>query len=218
MAFTVSVFARTRPYLYHLTAAANHSLIERRRRLESASVLRRMAGQDPSRHPLRTNIDRLNVGDLVAYLRDQRPLWKGRSAMVLTDGWTIDDLRLYLDNRVFFWPGRELQGPVDSGWGHYETYRQERPLILRVRTESMVAANPSTMPEFSKYNSGAPRDNELTGKSPRGPGTFLPGPACTFRPSEAVECTFVGGVRLPADVEVGSSPSGPWRPFFGRDD
>ena len=216
--FSIAAFARTRPYLFHLTAAANRPLIERRQRLESASSLRRLAGQAPERHGPRTTLTGVRIGGHQALLRDQLPLVRGHGCMVLPPDWTLDDLRLYLDARVFFWPGTKDGGPVKSGWGHFATYERERPIVLRVRTKAMFAANPALVPEFARCNSGAPRCHPQSGKQPRGPDTFAPGPVCAFTPRAVVECTFIGGVDLPSSVEAGPSPAGPWRPLLGPPD
>jgi hypothetical protein len=116
-----------------------------------------------------------------------------------------------LNERVFFWPG----GPDISDYGqrHFERYRAEKPVILRVPTSDLFEANPESVPEFCRFNSGSPRCTKGLG-SPRGPSTFIQGTTADFSPGNVVEVTFLESVLLPHSTKVGDSPDGPWRELF----
>jgi len=132
--------------------------------------------------------------------------------MELTGGFTLEDFVEALNVRVFFWPGKD-EGPVRSGENHFARYASERPAMLRCLFQSLKSANPSAVPLFCPYNSGAPRIVNSK-KSPRGPDTFLK--ACDFprTSSEVVEVTFLREIVLPPDTELGEGPKGSWESFF----
>jgi hypothetical protein len=140
-------------------------------------------------------------------LRDQAPLHAGN--MALDDGWTFDDFVAHLNERGFFWPGGDA-GPISYGARHYERYAVEKPAILRIATAALLAENPERPPHFCRYNSGSPRCSNGR-KSPRTARTFVRGEEADFGLGSVVEVTFVGEVRLPARVELGAQPRGPWR-------
>lgn len=196
-----------RPYMFHLTAAANVERILRMRRLEStASILRRAGRMDVARFRRRDHVSVEIDGERVQ-LRDQAPLHEGN--MALDANWTFGDFVEHLNERVFFWPGGP-EGPISYGVRHYERYSDEKPTILRIATEALLANNQDRPPHFCRYNSGSPRCSNGK-KSPRTARTFVRGELAEFGVGSVVEVTFVGDVRLPARVEVGSHPGGPWR-------
>jgi hypothetical protein len=112
---------------------------------------------------------------------------------------------------VFFWPGWS-RGPVSSGMNHFERYRSERPVVLRVATGELFEANRRGEPLFCKYNSGAPRCSMGNG-SPRGPTVFLNAAQFDASPSSVVEVTFRSAVILPPSVQAAGSLNGPWEPL-----
>jgi hypothetical protein len=67
---------------------------------------------------------------------------------------------------VFFWPGREA-GPNDHGRRHYERYRNDDVVLIRVPTQRMPEGA-----EVCFFNSGSPRCVDGR-KSPRGSATFV---------------------------------------------
>jgi hypothetical protein len=140
--------------LYHLTDVRNLARIRLLRRLESAELLLRKAGQSAQldqRRPVHLTI---MVGGMQVILRDQDPLHAGN--IEIDAGWTFDAVIALLNQRVFFWPGRPT-GPNDYGLRHYKRYEAEQPAIIRVPTTSMLHANPDNQPLFCRYNSGSPR-------------------------------------------------------------
>jgi hypothetical protein len=80
-------------------------------------------------------------------VRDQAPLHPGN--MRLEPGWTLSTFVRYLNDRVFFWPGTD-RGPISYGARHYERYLSEGPMIIRVRTASIIARNAATEPLFCR--------------------------------------------------------------------
>ena len=149
----------------------------------------------------------IKIGEDIVRVRDQAPLYEGN--VELPFRYTFADFIESLNSRVFFWPGNS-DGPISYGIRHFERYRDERPVIIRVSVESVMKANPDAEPQFCAYNSGSPRCSNGK-KSRRGPDTFTPAAAFVGVPTNVVEVTFDREVSLPADLEVGSSPKGPWR-------
>lgn len=207
MPFALDVFARSRPFLYHLTASRNLERIRRTRSLEPASVLMYLAGNPTATSRRRRDHIQLDVAGEIVHIRDQAPLHAGN--VRLEGGWSFDDLVRALNERVFFWPGTE-RGPISYGVRHFKRYEAEQPLILRVQTEELLAENPDVAPLFCKYNSGSPRCSRGIG-SPRGPRTFIAADVAPFHPAACVEVTFAGRVALPQQTFASSAPTGPWR-------
>jgi hypothetical protein len=132
--------------------------------------------------------------------------------MALAPGFDFDDLVELLNAHVFFWPGSE-QGPVRSGLNHCERYRESRPAILRIRTESLLGSPSGPQARFSKYNSGAPRYSGGL-PSPRGPDLFESSDRFPGTIQNVIEVAFKGPVGLPPDTELTTDPFAGWRPFF----
>ncbi len=132
MAFARERFKEIRPYLYHLTARANVERIARTGRLESAAALMRMmgCGEEAVRSRRREAMVVGADGGSV-HIRDQAPLHMGN--MGLEKGWSFEDFVCRLNELVFFWPGDKRE-PIPYGARHFERYREERPVILRVAT------------------------------------------------------------------------------------
>lgn len=199
-------FVKTRPFLYHLTADSNLQLIRDSRTLSSAAEIIGRARRSDLLRARRRQHERVVVKNAEVVLRDQAPLHRGN--LVLPAGFSFEDFIESLNGRIFFWPGSEA-GPISYGVRHFERYQHELPAILRVPTESLIAANPDVGPQCCRYNSGSPRCND--GKpSPRGPNTFVALCDFTGTPSQVVEVTFGSEIGLPSDTTVGSHPLGPW--------
>ena len=146
------------------------------------------------------------------YLRDQAPLHEKN--IEFTDGWAFPDLVEYLNRRVYFWPGTD-RGPIEYGRRHFERYRSEQPVIIRVPFAAVCEVNPERVPSFSAFNSGSPRHSGGR-PSPRGPRTFLPCDAFPKGPADVVEVTFEGRVKLPSSAELMDTAEGEWSPLFLR--
>lgn len=199
MAFTISAFCQTRPYLFHLTSIRNLELIRSRSTLVSAAALMREAGNEQWLRSLRRGSKQLTLpNDLTVLLRDQDPLHPGN--VELRDGWTWPIYLNELNSRVFFWPGTE-SGPVTAGRNHFQRYEAEDPAVLRVSTAELFRENPNSSPEFTKYNTGAPRCHDGL-PSPRGPETFQGSHLASFTPSGVVEVTFRDIALLPRDMAM----------------
>ena len=169
MPLDVNHFIRLRPYLFHLTARNNIVYIRQDMLLKPSHTLFNEAGEATNNGRVRRGPRWITIGSRTVHIRDQDPLHAGRIAF--SAGWTLQDLLKHLDNHVFFWPGCS-HGPVSSGKNHFERYRNEHPVVLRVVTRELFEANHQAEPLFCRYNSGAPRCTMGKG-SPRGPTIFL---------------------------------------------
>jgi hypothetical protein len=210
MSFDSASFAARRPFLFHLTARSNVARIRAARRLHSMVELARRAGRGDLLDVRRRAHVRLNIQGEVVHIRDQAPLHENN--MCLEDGWTFPQFVRHLNERVFFWPGG-ASGPIAYGLRHFGRYERERPVLLRIPTDDLFAANRGVRPLYCRYNSGSPRWSRGIA-SPRGPATFVSSTQATFSPASVVEVAFVRGAALPSGTEVGNSPSGPWRALF----
>lgn len=190
--FLFDDLANHRPYLYHLTSAANLSRIRATRTLDSAAELMRRAGRLDLLRVRRRQAVQIIVEDTAIMLRDQAPLHNGHIAF--EDGWDIGQLVESINSRVFFWPGDSIS-PIDYGVRHFGRYAKEKPVILRVGLRELVAANLAIPPLYCPYNSGSPRT--VAGKkSPRGPSTFLPSDSFPRSHQRVVETTFEGQIAV----------------------
>jgi hypothetical protein len=205
--FTLLRFAATRPYLYHLTSRRNFEWLLRGRVMHSTAELLRASGNEQWLTRKRPETVTVTVDDRLIDLRDQQPLYSGKT--LLENGWTFERLVQRLNERVFFWPG-VIEGPVSSGRRHYERYAGESPVIMRVKTEDLLSANACATPLFCKYNSGSPRTTQGRG-SPRGDNTFIECHRAAYSASNVVEVTFLHSVKLPQAIESSDKPSGPWK-------
>jgi hypothetical protein len=209
VSFDTASYAALRPFVYHLTARSNLSRIRSTRTLESAASLAEQANQSALLDARRAQHVPIVVEGEQVMLRDQAPLHARN--MHLENGWTFERFIAHLNQRVFFWPGRDA-GPNDYGWRHYGRYESEKPVVVRVRFDALVEANPRVIPLFAKFNSGSPRWSN--GAAPyRGSRTFVPADTAPFSASDVVEVTFHGRVELPASAEVADRPDGDWQPL-----
>jgi len=205
--FEDSVLAETRLFLFHLTYRENVPDILKSRRLRSAAQLMRLAGDLSFLRQKRHAAVSVSIGNRVIWIRDQMPLHAGNASLL--DGWTFEDLIESLNKRVYFWTGG-INGASDYGKRHFERYRDERPVILRVATSELFSANRNRKPHYCKFNSGSPRCSYGL-RSPRGPTTFLPSTEVDYRPSDVREVTFENEVVLPDELWIGETMTGPWK-------
>lgn len=175
-------------------------------RIDSAAALILKDGQKELLRRRRTRHVTVRANGWEVSLRDQRPLHRGNLA--LYGGWSFGDLVEALNSRVFFWPGT-TEGPIDYGRRHFARYVVERPVLVRVKTFELLDANDYASAQFCKFNSGSPRCSKGR-PSPRGPDTFVAATRFAISPSEVVELVFLGAAVLPASMEFGFSPDGPW--------
>jgi len=210
MAFSLQRFAKVRPDLYHWTATGNLGRVRALRCLESAESLLTRAGQSALLRQRRAVHHTITIDGMAVSLRDQSPLCEGN--IEVETGWTFAQVIALLNQRVFFWPGTS-GGPIDYGWRHFARYEEERPVVIRVQTRSLLRANPTNPPLFCRYNSGSPRCSGGA-RSPRGAATFQTASENSFIPSEVVEVTFVGRSSLPDDAELRGASWADWVPLF----
>ena len=208
MPFDLGRFQRLRPFLYHLTARENLCRIRRSRSLECSARLFDAAGRSELKRKHRRDGCRLKIGKEKVHIRDQSPL---HERSIKLEG-LFDEFIECLNGLVFFWPGTE-EGPKPPGRRHFERYRNEHPVLVRIRTKELFEANGRYKPLFCCYNSGAPRWSR--GKpSPRRPEIFSEAASAPFTAGKVVETVYSGWVVLPTDTEWGCSPNGPWKPLF----
>jgi hypothetical protein len=207
MGFSDDQFARSRPFVYHLTARSNVGEIRTSHVLHSAASLMQMAADSSFLRKKRTQTVRVQLGTVAIDIRDQQPLYAGNISF--HGGWSFEDVVQSLNERVFFWPGSH-NGPISYGRRHFLRYADERPVILRFSTADLYRANPGVSPLYCRYNSGSPRCSYGAG-SPRGPSTFVSANAVDYTPGKVVEVTYCVRATLPQLLEVGDSTSGPWR-------
>ena len=206
MPFGIDAFVSRWPFAYHLTSSRNIRRIRSTGRLETAAALIEKAECLELLRVKRPEHVEVKVDGNSVMLRDQEPLYEKN--VLWADGWQLGDLVETLNGRVFFWPGG-ISGPRDHGQRHFERYRDEAPVILRVPTLDLLSRNPGTIPQFCAVNSGSPRWSGGQA-SPRGVDTFVPGERFPRRVSEVVELTFATGVDLPSTTELSNSVDGPW--------
>jgi len=201
--FQLQDMVRVRPMLFHLTASSNIDRIRSLGRLDPAADLIRAAGHDGELlTERRTGHVPIVVAGTRVLLRDQAPLHAGNVA--LDAGYSFGDVVRMLNERVYFWPGTTA-GPIASGVNHFTRYavkEREDCVVLVIPSASLLAANPTLPPLFSRCNSGSPRHNPKSGKQPRGPHTFRPAEQFEGTARDIVEVTFAGPVRLPKDMRV----------------
>ncbi len=206
MAFTLTQFCSTRPYLYHLTSPRNLELLLETRLMRSTAQLLHSSGEHQWLGTKRSHTVTVNVDGRLVDLRDQQPLYEGKTT--LEGGWAFEDLVRALNEFVFFWPGW-ADKPIDYGTRHYERYESDGPIILRVSTAKLFDAN-GAEPFFCKYNSGSPRTTQGYG-SPRGPNTFVRCHQASYTASNVVEVTYRDTATLPAVIDSSRHPFGPWK-------
>lgn len=202
-------FTRKREFLYHLTDRENLDNILSQKAIFSTDTIVSKSALGPeekeallsNRRKTHINID---VDGVSHKIRDQRPISIVNLVKCLTTGYTVHDFFKLLNSRVFFWPTtKRLQS-------HYNRYKQEKPIIIKVSTEDLLTQNAHA--EFCRLNSGATRSNShLNGAPPlRGEGTFSPAVRFPHNVSDVAEVTFPNSCALPSKIFIGESPEGPW--------
>jgi hypothetical protein len=157
----------------------------------------------------RSGPERVTVEGETIVLRDQGPLYAGKAKF--PRGYAFEDFVESLNSRIFFWPGTS-KTPILYGIRHFEHYEHEKPVLLRIKFQSLLDSNPRAVPLFCRFNSGSPRCS-YGNRSPRGPDTFVSADDFRETPSRVVEVTFDRQLTLPADTEFGRHPTGPWQPL-----
>jgi len=209
MVFSFEQFQHVRPCLYHLTARGNLPRISATRSLVCAASLLSAVGESQVIRQKRRGMHPVAINGTTVCIRDQDPLYRGK--MALERGWSFEDFIELLNHHVFFWVGWDHE-PVGAGLRHFNRYRHERPVVLRVRFADLVDANADVVPLFCKYNSGSPRCS-YGSPSPRGSRTFVSAQDALFSPSKVVEVVFPGSVTLPDGTEQADGYGGPWQPL-----
>lgn len=207
MTVNLERFIALRPFHYHVTARSNRAALLSDWTLRPAAELMRLAGREDLlrwRRPESITVD-LPTGPVV--IKDQHPLIEAN--LSLDGSWELGDFVEYLNEHVFFWPGR-ADGPISHGQRLLGRYDATAPLVLRVPTSDLLAANPGDVPLFCAFNSGAPRRQQGQ-RVRRGPHLFAPADRFGRRESEVVELAFRCSVRLPQSVEL-RTESG-WAPL-----
>jgi len=204
---TISELAAKRPYLYHVTAKENIAILRAQGELLSARSIFERGGRHELLRTRRRDHTDVCVDGTVYRVRDQRPLHPG--SMALTGEMAFEEFVELLNGLVFFWPGLE-RGPIDMGLRHFVRYRHESPLVLRVGLRALLDANPGISPKVASVNSGAPRCNPLSGKGPRGLGTFVEPEVFPGTAGDVKEVVFDGRLRLPPRVEWGTITGKAW--------
>jgi hypothetical protein len=205
MAIDLQRFIELRPYLYHVTARENRSLLAREMILEPAAELMRRAGRPDLFRWRRPDPVILRIDGDQVILKDQRPLIEAN--LSLDGSWALEDFVEYLNQHVFFWPGRS-DGPILHGVRLLARYDASAPLVLRVSTRDVIDANSGCEPLFCPYNSGAPRQQGGR-RARRGPHLFASAERFQRRESEVVELAYRSRVALPDSAEEQSGTG--WR-------
>lgn len=207
MAVDLARFIKLRPFLFHVTARENLVSLQLTHRLEPAAELIRRAGRSELLAARRRSGVAIVVDGVRIELKDQAPLIFANAE--LAGGWTPDDFVAHLNEHVYFWPGCE-DGPIKHGSRLLEHYAADAPLVIRIPTPALLAANISAVPLFCEFNSGAPR-MQRGKKVPRGPHTFATAEAFPRGAAEVVELVFRSSVQLPQATDVWLD--GHWAPL-----
>jgi hypothetical protein len=201
MPISIDRFVELRPFLYHVTARENRAALVRERSIWPAAELMRRAGRSDLLRWRRPDSVSLRIGSEQIVIKDQRPLVEAN--LSLDGSWGLADFVEYLNQHVFFWPGR-ADGPIAHGQRLLDRYDASSPLVLRIPTADLLRVNRDCEPLFCPFNSGAPRQNQGK-RARRGPQLFTPAARFTRRESEVIELAFRGGVVLPGSTEVHTS-------------
>jgi hypothetical protein len=212
MGFRLEDYETLRPYVYHTCPSGNAQRILGLRRMDTTAALLELGGRSDLLRARRAEDLELVIEGASVVIRDQMPL--NPANIEFETGWSLADLVEYVNRRVFFWPGG-LGGPINYGVNHFSRYAKERLVVLRMRLRSFMTANQGLQPQFSRYNSGAARQNQGR-RIPRGPKTFVGAGRFTGTPGDVKEVAFDSAVTLPNDTEWASGLSGPWRRAFDQ--
>jgi hypothetical protein len=192
-------YAQLRPMLYHITASSNLDCIRLQRMLNSAANL------DPDCSSSWRRCDKvIRCDDYNVTLRRQAVVMKN---VILAGGWSENDYRVALNSRVFFWPGNQIR-PLLKGRKMLSGHPHQ--IMLRIGFQEICQKNEGNAPQFCRSNSGAPRQNPVGGRRPRGPDIFLGAEEWSDTRSDVVEVSFAGSVHIPDSAEVWD---GAWQPL-----
>jgi hypothetical protein len=190
-----------------VTARENQAALIETMTLEPAASLMRRAGRSDLLRWRRPMAIPLIVGGATIVLKDQAPLIEQN--MSVQHGWTFGDFVEFLNEHVFFWPGT-AEGPIKVGLRLHAHYDSTSPLVLRIPTSALLAANPGDIPLFCAFNSGAPRMQN--GKRVfRGERLFTSADEFHRREREVIEVAYRSSVVLPEKVMTWNA--GEWTPL-----
>jgi len=197
VSISLSKFSKYRPFLFHATRSDN---IPGLRRLREIFCVSKLKGDQGGDNGIRGDSEVLLFQNFLVKLGDQHPLQVGH--IHWQGGWNLTTLLESLDNRVFFFPGKDEQLPeACENFVRRKSSRGIQMKILRMPTSAVMDASDASRFEFCKYNSGAPRTT-LGNKSPRGPDTFVHATKAPFRISEVYEVTVFGSVKIPKTTMI----------------
>lgn len=194
---------RLRPFVYHLTSANSIPSISESGFLRSACSL--AADHGSVDKLLSKRRDSLIFPN--ATIRDQAPLYEQN--IEFAEGFSMTNFLELLNAHVYFWPGNG-KCPTDYGQRHFERYKSEKPLVLRIPLLDLVAENRPSRPLLCRFNSGSPRCSGGK-KSPRTPNTFEAIGLFKGTPSQVVEIVYRDEAKLPPSTQVGSGLRGGWQ-------
>jgi hypothetical protein len=208
MSLDLERYGALRPYLYHVTNAANLPSLRQYRRLKSAGELLRLAGRPDHQDQRRDGAVPVELEGLTVVIRDQLRIRPGQ--LEFAAGVDMASFVAYLNQWVFFWPGDAVR-PQGGAQRLAEANYGESVVILRVPLTQMLDANQGRIPHFCDRNSGCPRRSN--GK-PALRHTRMHHSAGAFAgtPSQVVEVAFRGSVALPDGTEISTDREG-WRRF-----
>jgi hypothetical protein len=198
-------FVQKRPYLYHLTFRENLPHILQGKTIYSTNellLLSKVANPENISRVKRNGHTALMVDGQNRLIRDQKPISEKALAKCLTGGWSCADYYEFLNERVFTWPTLERLER------HYGTYKEEKPVIVRLCTAVIIERNPHV--KFCRLNSGATRANSYLGGIPpfRGADTFQCADDYDFPVGSVAEVTFEKLCRLDGEIFITDSPNG----------
>lgn len=197
----IEKFLRSRPYIYHLTHHDNVASILESRRLESTVNLAEkinLAGREAFLQGRRA-INQVIANEQHSFvIRDQAQINSALENCLVNC--TREQFIYLLNTKVFFWP------TIKDVSGHFSTYMEEGPRILRFRTADVLALN--APPMFCHVNSGSSRPHPAYGgrPAPRGMNTFAAAENFDYIPSKVREVTFDRICLLPENVAIADRP------------
>lgn len=198
MPFQLDEFIRLRPFLYHVTCRENLQALRMHRCIHTTLSLLDAANRLDLADIRRENYLPLDTPFGRLILKDQRPLIEAN--VQLAQEWDFAAYVRYLNGFTYFWPGND-DAPIGSGRRLLTHYEPDGPVVLRIPTREFLDVNRALVPEYSAFNSGAPRFH--SGRpAKRGPDLFATADQFPRRAAEVVEVGFRGNVMLPAAVTV----------------
>ena len=183
-------------WLLHFIDPENFPKLKTDGILRSASLL--MSESEKERHEMQKRDTCLPLENGVI-LRDQSPLTE---KIEFNDGTTFPEYVKYINEHVFFWPGK-----IPEGFGNKYSHH----IILRCRLGDLRNENHGDDIFFCRYNSGVtPRTPE---KHPRSRAMFKPIASYTNEPLTEIVASCK--IRLPPNTEY-KDAKGKWCAFFNN--